>query len=257
MKAYRSVVAWIALIITGTVHAGVVTLMTNDMSTMSAFSSTYVFGEAPQWTASGGNVIFTDTANSSTARARLTSLSSFDFNPDGSAYESVTLEFTTTVSSATQAGYRYQIGLVTTDTVSKYTTHVLTHFKDVEGVVLTNTGDYPLGLHFNPGNGTAPGATAAAAIGMDGVTGTHTYKIVFTATGTELFRNGASLGTTASVLDFSKEYSFVAWGQGFHATSHTRSLDDVALSAIPEPSSLSFLLISTTAVLLVRRHRRS
>ncbi|MGE4488008.1 MAG: PEP-CTERM sorting domain-containing protein [Kiritimatiellales bacterium] len=222
-----------------------VVLLSDDLSTLNSFSNSTITAGV-SFETDGANAVFTG-GDGAGDRAKLVSVNAFDFNPGGSAYESVTLEFTTSCSSATAD--RFEVGLIYASGV-KYYDNSLSKESNVRGAVVSLTGtDYPAGLVFNYASGTAPGGTA---VGASAVTGEHTYKIVFTSTGTELFLDGISQGTTADVLDFSMDYNVVAFGQGYD--TRPKTLNDVTLSAvIPEPATTGMMILGAVGMIWLRR----
>ncbi|MGE4488014.1 MAG: hypothetical protein AB7E95_00540 [Kiritimatiellales bacterium] len=204
------------------------TLLLDDLSTLCIFTNDYNSVANVSWETDGTNAVYAG-GGSAGDRARLTSLDSFDLNPGGTAYDSVTLEFTTQSGSATSD--RFEVGLIDVTDVSKYN-NPLSFKTDVCGAVVCHTSTAnSQGLLFNDATGVAPGSVADVA--MAAVIGKHSCKIVFTAAGTELFQDGVSQGTTAKTLDFTKDYKLTAFGQGYSST--LKSLCTVRLTAGSQP----------------------
>jgi len=200
-------------------------LLLDDLSTRDNFTNDYKSASHVYWRADGTNAVYTGGAGTGD-RSRLVSLDSFDLNPGGIGYQSVALEFTTRSGSETSG--RFEVGLVDATTFSSYN-NPLAYKTDVYGAVVCQTSNYnPPGLLFNKATGTAPGTTAVD-IPMTARTHVHTYKIVFTAAGAELFQDGVSQGTTPYVLDLTRDYKIVAFAQGL--SSSVKELRTVRLTA--------------------------
>ncbi|MGE4488009.1 MAG: hypothetical protein AB7E95_00515 [Kiritimatiellales bacterium] len=200
------------------------TLFSDDLSTLRHFKNIYSSVPTVSWITDGNNAVFTGGAASSD-RARLESAEEFKFMKQGTTYKSVTLTFTSRIDKITEG--RFEIGLIEAKSVRKYNNPLFLK-NDMYGAVVCHTSSSnPLGLLFNAGDGTAPGPTAND-IGTAAVTGEHTYSVVFTPTGTELFRDGESQGTTGRTLDFSKRYKIAVFGQG--RSSNSKQLGQIDLN---------------------------
>ncbi|MGE4488012.1 MAG: hypothetical protein AB7E95_00530 [Kiritimatiellales bacterium] len=234
-NVYPFIITVIAAFVAGFVSAKEKTLLSDDLSTLDNFVSTTISGSS--WVSNGTDAVHTNGVSSST-RARLDSETVFDLNPGNIAYDSVTLEFVSSSASTTKD--RLEVGLIDSKNTAYYN-NPLSSKVNVYGAVVSHTSSAnPVGLAFNFGTGTAPGENAND-ISMKAVTGTHTYRIVFTDTGTELFQDGLSQGMTTKVLDFTRDYCVVAYGQGDDSRS-AKSLDNVLLTAEKE-NKLSLVII--------------
>ncbi len=226
LKAFI-VIPTVSLLATAVGQAQSTILLDDDLDDLSNFTS--VTHGASIWSSNGTDAIFSNGTNGGN-RASLRS-SSFDFSPFAGTGQTIVLEFTTTISDIDPGlgVNRFEVALVTSSSVANYD-QPLAFETNVEGFSFTHTANFnPAGLFFNDAEGGRPG-TGANDIPSTAVAGTHTIRLEFNDTRTELFFDGVSQGTdTTNLIDFNDEYTINVFAQD-PANASDRSLDNITLS---------------------------
>ena len=182
-------------------------LFVDDLITVGNFTSTS-YSTASAWLTTGTNATYIH-AGGGGGRARLESNDTFDLSAHSNG--TVSLEFT---SSVPDLGIRYEVGLIDATQVANYDQPL--GRKYIYGFTVCHTDAWNLpGLLYNSGSRPYPSATdEIIGVSMHEASGTHDYRIEFSALETELFRDGISLGITTETLDFARSYKIAAFAQG-------------------------------------------
>ena len=229
-----------------------VIIFQDDMGTTNSWE---VIGSHPTsgvWIGNGSEIEYT-TPDNITGTLR-TAGSGFDV----SAYAAgnVTLEFTSSVFNPNRNYYKglLEIGLMDIATLdNKYRYANIDESSDLWGFALvhaTKTSDDFIGLSYTETTNNL-GVDLLAPIPAATYTN---WKIVFTSSSTELFMNGASLGSITNTLDFARDYAVTIAARG-PGDQNLRKVDNVLLtgSVIPEPATLGMVAMAGGALFFIRR----
>lgn len=215
-KAGKKAVLMTVAVAAATVLQAGEAVFSDDLSTLKNFDNKTVV--TALWESDGSNAVYNQNGGGGASRATLISKQSFKFDDE----KPVVFEFTSTWFGPRN---RFEVGLVDAAAAAKYKNSIVV-YSDIYGFSFIHTESYSEpGLLYNRGVRPAPGAGTAATIPTEESEGTHTYKIVFSAEDTELFRDGESVGKTNHTLDFGRRYKIAVFGQLYDE----KSLDDVTL----------------------------
>lgn len=257
-RPFAVLVAAVAL--TSLENAQAATVLFEDDFTAAGFTNwtSQSTGGTASWTLANNRAESRATSN---GRARLyasqaSTTTALAFNL--SSYTSVTLSFTSKLGRTLDGGDRFIFGLVTNPTTFEADGSIGTDSNSIRGSnkgAILSLGDENTGLNVNNSDNTTISTFGGSLVSNNDITNPYDWEIIFTPASTSISVNGGTPSVfvnAENLLDFNLSYGLVAWHQD-QITAEFAYIDNVSLTAIPEPSAA---LLGGLGLLALLRRRR-